>query len=100
MGTKYSTMDQVKFFKGSLPQILLGPFLNILSHIFPTEIHGHEDPFENNKTASKFQNALLQGCQKLNKYISLQVKWKSNKNLKAIETIFLMTIYNGKFRQP
>ena len=26
-------MDQVKFFKGCLPQILLGPFLNTLSHI-------------------------------------------------------------------
>ena len=55
-GTKYSRMDQVKFvedslykirkdmvclgrpypfnfFKGCLPQILLGPFLNTLSHI-------------------------------------------------------------------
>ena len=40
--TKYSRMDQVKFFKGSLPQILLGPFLTTLSHIssyrwFPVE---------------------------------------------------------------
>ena len=26
-------MDQVKFFKACLPQILLGPFLNTLSHI-------------------------------------------------------------------
>ena len=26
-------MDQVKFFKGCLPQILLGPFLNTLSHL-------------------------------------------------------------------
>ena len=26
-------MDQVNFFKGYLPQILLGPFLNILFHI-------------------------------------------------------------------
>ena len=25
-GTKYSRMDRVKFFKGCLPQILLGPF--------------------------------------------------------------------------
>ena len=32
--TKYSRMDQVKFFKGCLPQILLGPFLNTLSHLF------------------------------------------------------------------
>ena len=32
-GTKYSRMDQVKFFKGCLPQILLGPFLNALSHV-------------------------------------------------------------------
>ena len=30
--TKYSRMDQVKFFKGCLPQILLGPFLKALSH--------------------------------------------------------------------
>ena len=28
-GTKYSRMDQVKFSKGCLPQILLDPFLNI-----------------------------------------------------------------------
>ena len=26
-------MDQVKFFKGYLAQILLGPFLNTMSHI-------------------------------------------------------------------
>ena len=26
-------MDQVKFFKGCLPQILLGPFLNTLAHV-------------------------------------------------------------------
>ena len=31
--SKYSRMDQVKFFKRCLPQILLGPFLNILTHI-------------------------------------------------------------------
>ena len=41
-GTKYLKMDQVefvvkhhfKFFKGSRPQILLGSFLNTLSHIY------------------------------------------------------------------
>ena len=27
-------MDQVKFFKGCLPQILLDPYLNTLSQIF------------------------------------------------------------------
>ena len=32
-GTKYSRMDQGKFFKGSLPQLWLGPFLNTLSHL-------------------------------------------------------------------
>ena len=32
-GTKYSKMDQVKIFKGSLSQIGLGPFLNTLSHM-------------------------------------------------------------------
>ena len=26
-------MDQVIFYKGGLPQILLGPFLNTLSHV-------------------------------------------------------------------
>ena len=30
---KYSRMDQVKFFKGCLPQILLCPILNTLSHM-------------------------------------------------------------------
>ena len=34
-GIKYSRMDQVKFFKGCLPQILFGPILNTLSHINP-----------------------------------------------------------------
>ena len=32
-GAKYSRMDQVKFFKGCFPQILIGLFLNTLSYI-------------------------------------------------------------------
>ena len=32
-GTKYSKMDTLKFFKGCLPLVSLGPFLNTLSHI-------------------------------------------------------------------
>ena len=32
-GTKYSRMDQVNFFKGCLPQILLGSILDTLSHL-------------------------------------------------------------------
>ena len=32
-GTRYSRIDQVKFFKGCLPQMLLGPFLDILFHL-------------------------------------------------------------------
>ena len=32
-GTKYSRVDQVKIFKGCLPQILLGPLLNTWTHI-------------------------------------------------------------------
>ena len=32
-GSRYSSVDQVKFFKGCLPQILLGPFLNNLTHL-------------------------------------------------------------------
>ena len=31
---KYSRMDRVKFFKDCLPEILLGPFLNTLPHLF------------------------------------------------------------------
>ena len=32
-GAKHSRMDQVRFFKGCLPQIFLGPFLNTLSQM-------------------------------------------------------------------
>ena len=32
-GSRYSRMDQVKFFKGCLPQILLAPFFNILFYL-------------------------------------------------------------------
>ena len=32
--SKYSRMEQVKFFKGCLPQVLLGPFLNTLPHMY------------------------------------------------------------------
>ena len=31
--SRYSRMDQVKFFKGCLSQVLLGPFLNTLTHV-------------------------------------------------------------------
>ena len=34
-GAKYLRMDQVKFFRGCLPQILFGPFLNTLSLLWP-----------------------------------------------------------------
>ena len=30
---KYSRINQVKFFKGRLPQILIGPFMNTLAHM-------------------------------------------------------------------
>ena len=33
-GSRYSKMDQTKFFKSCLPQILLGPFLNTLIHLY------------------------------------------------------------------
>ena len=33
-GPKYSRMEQLKFFKGCLPQIWLGPFLNTLTQIY------------------------------------------------------------------
>ena len=38
-GTKYSRMDGGKFFKGCLPQILLGLFLNTLPQIFLSGTH-------------------------------------------------------------
>ena len=31
--TKYSRKEQIKLFKGCLPQVLLRPFLNILSQM-------------------------------------------------------------------
>ena len=42
--TKYSRMDQTRFFKGCLPQILLGPFLNTWTQlliIYQSNIHNH-----------------------------------------------------------
>ena len=33
--SKYSRMNRVKFFKGCLPQISLGSFLNSFSHLIP-----------------------------------------------------------------
>ena len=33
-GAKYSRMERVTFFKDCLPEILLGPFLNTLPHLF------------------------------------------------------------------
>ena len=36
--TKYSRIDQVKIFKDYLPQFLLGPFLNTLSHLCHCQI--------------------------------------------------------------
>ena len=51
-GTKYSRMDEVKFFKGCLSQILRGPFLNTLPHIiFHT---GHF--LDNNNFIDRFDN--------------------------------------------
>ena len=37
-GTTYSRVDQLKFFKGRLPQVLLVPFLNSLTHLYLTLI--------------------------------------------------------------
>ena len=39
--TQYSRADQVNFFKGYLRHILLGPFLNTLSHTGGREAGGH-----------------------------------------------------------
>ena len=39
-GTKYSRMDQVKFFKGCLSQVSLSPFLNTLPHLLCKMISG------------------------------------------------------------
>ena len=35
--SKYSKMNQVKFFKGCFPQTLLGPFLNTLTNFSNTK---------------------------------------------------------------
>ena len=43
-GSKYSRIDQVKFFKGCLLQILVGPFLNTLTHLIQLH-HGQNFNF-------------------------------------------------------
>ena len=37
-GLKNSRMDQLKIFKSCLSQILLGPFLNTLSHFYSSKL--------------------------------------------------------------
>ena len=44
-GTKYSTMDQVNFFKSCLPQILLRPVLNTLSQMIVQELKSYPESF-------------------------------------------------------
>ena len=36
-GTKYLRVDQIKIFKGCLPQILLGPLLKTFSYLWPSQ---------------------------------------------------------------
>ena len=49
----YSRMDQVKFFKGCLPQFLLGPFLNTLTQI----ICGYVETSESDDECAKCQGS-------------------------------------------
>ena len=42
-GSMYSRMNQVNFFKGSLPQISLGPFLNTLTHIIVFDKYNNDN---------------------------------------------------------
>ena len=51
-GSRYSKMDQVKFFKGCLPQIFFGSFLNTLTHMFYRSL------------ASRVRRYDLQSCNK------------------------------------
>ena len=53
-GTKYSRMDQVKFFKVCLPQISLGPFLNTLPYLLKMEELGNFIRLENIRKAEVF----------------------------------------------
>ena len=39
--SRYSRVDQVKFFKGCLPQIFLDPLLNTLTHIRISQLIGY-----------------------------------------------------------
>ena len=61
LGTKYSRMGQAKFVKGYLSQILNGPFLNTLSHLF-------QDYFK----TQTYQRHLFQVCKKPFKGIKFQ----------------------------
>ena len=54
-GSRYSRMDQVKFFKGCLPQILLGPFLNTSTQIkivLNNDTNGERKPWIKMKATS------------------------------------------------
>ena len=64
-------MDLVKSFKGCLPQILLGPFLNTLTHIyFHRDIINSFEALKKNLTCgSKVQCILL-----ISSYILLETK--------------------------
>ena len=74
-GSRYSRMDQVRFFKGWLPQILLDPFLNTLTLLlFPEMQTCHMLPLN----ASVFyQYHSTRCCQKSFLSCSFLVFWNS-----------------------
>ena len=61
-------MDQVKFFKGCLPQILLGAFLNTLSHLLIFLYHELSQPYSGWAFCTSFldwRTKLTSDCEKL-----------------------------------
>ena len=68
-------MDQAKFFKDCLPQILLGPLLNTLSHLTFGRIIN---------VKSNFRLSLAR---------MLHGKWKQNKNILRLKTLNLIKFF-------
>ena len=77
-------MDQVKFFKCCLPQILLGPFLNTLSHM-----HGGFLPWHSTLNVNVLKNI----SSNLHPTIKFTVELATFDNVRQINQKILKTFY-------
>ena len=81
--------DQVKFFNNCLPQILFGPFLNTLSHLFQTNV------MEPDKMKIWMRSLFLLHARK---WPICNCRGRSTINVRVLQN-FIKNIYNNKMRQ-